>query len=139
MKNQWNEKNITKALKAVGQVSTKAPLFDQTWFKIEERLEARKNRFWNHIVWKPWSHPVRWVMAAACLCIASTGVVYHQNMVDQSETDSFVVSVADPTANVMTDLGVTKVSVLLSETSQPAPDVKVDDHLEPISAEEILL
>jgi hypothetical protein len=137
MKNQWNDENISKILKA-GRDNSQ-PAFDPTWFKIEERLEARKNHFWNNLVWKPWGHPVRWVVAAACLCVASTGAIYHQNSVDQSETDAFLFSVANPTANVTKNLGVAKVSVLLSETSRPATDIKVDDHFEPIAADEILL
>lgn len=136
MRNNWNDEDITKALKQMGEVSKAKPAFDQTWYKIEEKLTARKE---HHLVWKPMGHPVRWVMATACLCIASTGLIYHQNSVDQSDMDSYLISVANPTANVTKDLGVEKVSVLLSETASPAPDVKVDDHFEPIAADEILL
>ncbi len=139
MKNQWNDENITKALKAMGKVPTEHPAFDQTWFKIEERLEARKNHLWNHLVWKPWGHPVRWVMAAACLCVASTGVVYHQNSVDQNETGAFLMSMANPTVSVAKELGVVKVSALVSEPSVAVSEAKVDDHLDSMSADESLL
>jgi hypothetical protein len=139
MKNTWNDADITKALKKMGESSKPQASFDQTWFKIEERLEARKNHFWNHFIWKPWGHPVRWVMATACLCIVYTGINYHQNSVDQTEMGSYLISVANPTANVTKDLGVAKVSVLLSENANVASDVKVDDHLDSIAADEILL
>jgi hypothetical protein len=139
MRNIWNDEDITKALKKMAEAPQTKPNFDQTWFKIEERLEARKNHIWNHITWKPWGHPVRWVAAAACLCVLYSGVAYHQYSVDQSEMGGYLMSVADPTANVAKELGVEKVSVLLSEASTPVPDVKVDDRLEPIAADEILL
>ena len=102
-------------------------------------MEARKTHGWNHWVWKPWSHPVRWVLVTACLCVTSAGVVYHQNSVDQSETAAYMLSVANPVANVSKELGVVKVSVLLSEPTSTVPEVKVDDHLDSIAADEALL
>jgi hypothetical protein len=138
MKNTWNDQDITKALKKMAETKPQAS-FDHVWFKIEEKLEARHHHAWNNIVWKPWGHPVRWVMAAACLCVAFTGVTYHQNVVDQTDMGSYLMSVANPTENVTKDLGVTKVSILLTDSSKPTPEVKVDDHLDAIAADEILL
>ena len=135
----FNYEDITKALKKMAKKPAPPSSFDQTWFKIEERLEARKNHFWNHIVWNPWGHPVRWVVATACLCLFYTGVSYRQNVMDQTDMGSYLISVANPTTNVTKELGVEKVSVLLSESTASTPDVKVDDHLEPIAADEILL
>lgn len=139
MKTIWTDEDITKALKKMAEVSNSRPSFDQSWLKIEAKLTKRKNHSWNHLVWKPWGHPIRWVMAAACLCVVSTGIVYHQNSVDQSDMDSYLISVSNPTANVTKDLEIENVSVLLSEPSSPVPEVKVDDHLEPIAADAILL
>jgi hypothetical protein len=138
MKNTWNDQDLTKALKKMAETKPQAS-FDHVWFKIEEKLEARHHHVWNNFVWKPWGHPVRWVMAAACLCVALTGVSYHQNSQDQADMASYMLSVSNPTENVAKDLGVTKVSILLSEPSSTASDVKVDDHLDSIAADEILL
>jgi hypothetical protein len=140
MKNIWNDGDVTKALKKMAETSKPQASFDQVWFKIEERLEARKNHVWNHLVWKPWGHPVRLgVMAAVCMFGVFTGVSYHQNSLDQADMGSYLLSVANPTVNVTKPLGIEKVSVLLSDSSSSALDVKVDDHLEPIAADEILL
>ncbi len=138
MKYKWSETDITKVLKKIGEVSVSETSINQTWFKIEERLSARKNHFWNNIVWKPWSHPIRWVMATACLCLVYTGAAYHVNSVDQSDMDSYLISISNPTENIAKDLGVANVSVLLGESSS-VPEVKVDDHLDSIAADEVLL
>jgi hypothetical protein len=138
MQRKWNEADITKVLKKMAEVSVLESSIDQTWFKIEDKLSARKNRFWNHIVWKPWSHPIRWVMATACLCMVYTGAAYHVNSVDQSDMDSYLISISNPTENIAKDLGVANVSVLLGEPSS-MPEVKVDDHLDSIAADEVLL
>jgi hypothetical protein len=135
---KWNDEDITKALKKMAEASVLETSVNQAWFKIDETLSARKNRFWNHIVWKPWNHPIRWVVVMACLCMGYTGAAYHANLVDQSDMDSYLISISNPTANITKDLGVANVSVLLGEPSS-VPEVKVDDHLDSIAADEILL
>jgi hypothetical protein len=139
MTRKWTEEDITSALKKMSEVSLLKTSFDKTWVKIDEKLSARKNHFWNHIIWKPWNHPIRWVMVTACLCVASTGLVYHANSVDQSDMDSYLISISNPTENIGKDLGVANVSVLLSEPSSSVSEVKVDDHLDSIAADEVLL
>jgi hypothetical protein len=139
MRRKWNEADITKALKKMAEVSALETSVDQTWFKIEEKLSSRKNRFWNRIVWKPWSHPIRWVMIPACLCLVVTGAAYHSSLVDQSDMDSYLISISNPTENIGKDLGVVNVSVLLGESPSSAPEAKVDDHLDSIAADDILL
>ncbi|HXL73485.1 MAG TPA: hypothetical protein VN963_07675 [bacterium] len=136
---KWTEEDITSALKKMAEVSLLETPFDKTWLKIDEKLSVRKNHFWNHIIWKPWNHPIRWVMVTACLCVASTGLVYHANSVDQSDMDSYLISISNPTENIVKDLGVANVSVLLSEPSSSVLEVKVDDHLDSIAADEVLL
>jgi len=139
MTRKWTEEDVTKALKKMTEVSVSETSADQIWFKIDEKISVRKNHVWNHITWKPWSHPIRWVMVTACLCVASTGVVYHANSMDQSDMDAYLISISNPTANITKDLGAANVSVLLGESFSSVPEVKVDDHLDSIAADEVLL
>jgi hypothetical protein len=139
MRSKWNDQDIMKALKKMAEVSVLETSVDQTWFKIEEKLSARKKHFWNQIVWRPWNHPIRWVMVPACLFIAVTGAAYHSNLADQADMDSYLISISNPTENIGKDLGVVNESVLLGESSSQASEAKVDDHLDSIAADDILL
>jgi hypothetical protein len=139
MGRNWKDEDITKAIQEMAKTSAKAVSYDHVWYKIEDKLAARKNGVWNNLTWKPWGHPVRWVMAAACLCLALTGVFYHEDNVEQSELASYVISVSDPTANVSQDSGMLRVSSLLSDPSSTDADMTVDDSLDSIAADEVLL
>jgi hypothetical protein len=140
MRRVWNEQDITKALKKMGKLSVNPEVFERAWFKIEERIAAKGKHFWTPIIWKPWSHPVRWVAATACLCIAFTAFLYQRNMIDQTEMESYVISVSNPTENVTKDLGIVRVSRLLSEPSASVADLMIDDvHVDPLPEDQILL
>ncbi len=142
MRQIWKDEDITKAIQKMAKASAKEVSYDHVWYKIEDKLVARKNHVWNHLTWKPLGHPVRWVMAAACLCLSLTGVFYHNNTVEQSEQSelaSYVISVSNPTANVSQDSGMLRVSSLLSDPSSVDADMTVDDSLDSIAADEVLL
>ncbi len=140
MRRIWKDEDITKALKNMAKTSTEEAVFERAWFKIEDKLTARKKHVWDHFVWRPLGHPVRWVALAACLCLSLTGIFYYQNSVEQTEMASYLISVSNPTANVTREqLGFVKVPVLLTEPSVSVPDIKVGEHLAPIAADEELL
>jgi hypothetical protein len=134
----WKDEDITKALRKAAHAGP-AEAYDRVWFKIEDKLASRGSRAWSHLTWKPWGHPVRWVALAACLCVSVSGVFYHKNSVEQSEIASYVITVADPTANVSQDAGMMRVSTLLSEPSSNDTDMKIDDNIDPIAVDEVLL
>src|SRR5579859_6287629 len=116
MKN-WKEQDINKALRKMAKAPPEPEFFERVWFKLEEKITSRQQPFWGSIVWKPWGHPVRWVAAMACLTLAFTGFLYNRSIVDQQEMASYVITVSNPTENLTKDLGVVKVSKLLSEPS----------------------
>jgi hypothetical protein len=141
MRHIWKEQDITKALKQMAKTHPDEVVFERAWFKLEDRLNSRKKHFWQGFVWKPWSHPVRW-LAAACLCLGFTGILYNQaSNSDYSDTASYLMSVSNLTANLTHDSGVVNVSVLLSGPSNSVVDLlKADDESKDIlSGDEILL
>lgn len=97
------------------KASAKDTVFDHVWFKIEDKLAARNKPLLGPVIWRPWVHPIRWVAAAACLCVAFTGGLYHQDSVDKTELANYVLSVSNPAADVSSDWGIVKVSSLLLE------------------------
>lgn len=114
MKNGWNDENITKVLKKAGKARVDEAVYERVWTRLEDKLAGRERHFWDHFVWRPLGHPVRWVLAA-CLCVMLTGVVRHQNSVEQAEIASYLISISDPSADVTGDTEVVRVSALLSE------------------------
>lgn len=141
MKRVWKEQDINKALKQMAKAPVDRTVFDRAWFKLEDRIISRKKRVWQHIVWKPWVHPVRWV-ALACLCLGFTGLIYNQHAINETnDTASYLMSVSNPTANITHDLGMVNVSVLLSGPSNSASDIfkSDDEHTDVLSGDEILL
>jgi hypothetical protein len=141
MKSLWKDENITEALKEMAKAAPEEVVFDRVWFKIEDRLAAPKKRFWNHIIWRPWGHPVRWVAAAACFCLTLTGTFYHLDTNDKNDMVSYMMSVSNAGANVTRDSGLVNVSVLLSEPSTSTAGLLTndDDHSDVLAGDEILL
>lgn len=139
MMNQWNEQDITETLRKMAERSAPPATFERVWFKVEEKLAKRKSHLWGSVVWRPWSHPVRWVMAAACLCFAFVGILDYRAGVDQSELASYVISVSNPAEGVTRDLGIVNVSTLLSEPSSSVADLMEDVHVDPLADDQILL
>lgn len=139
MRHAWKEQDINKALVKMGKASPEPEVFERAWFKIEEKAASRGNHFWTSIVWRPWGHPVRWVAAMACLAVAFTGFLYNRSIVDQQEMGSYVMSVSNPTENITKDLGMVKVSKLLSEPSATVANLFEDVHVDPAPEDQILL
>ncbi len=141
MKHNWKDEDISKALKKMAEGAPEEIIFDRVWFKIEDRLAAPKKHFWNHIIWRPWGHPVRWVAMAACLCIGFTGAFYHIDTNDKNDMASYLMSISEAGTNVTRDLGLVNVSVLLSEPSTSTADLLTndDDHSDVLAGDEILL
>src|SRR5579863_1996384 len=142
MKKVWKVEDITKALKKMGKTPVDGMTYDRVWFKVEERLEKRERGFLGHIVWRPWSHPIRWVAAAACSLIIFTGVTYNNYRLDQADLASYVETVSDPTANITKDLGIVHVSSLITEGPSPAVHeafFSEGDHMDSLSNDELPL
>ena len=74
----------------------------------------------------------------ACLAVAFTGFLYNRSMVDQQEMASYVMSVSNP-ENITRDMGVVKVSKLLSEPSSAMANFFEDVHVDPAPEDQILL
>jgi negative regulator of sigma E activity len=138
MKHIWKDEDITKILKEMAKAVPEKTVFQRVWFKVEERLDSR--RYHSHMVWHPWLHPVRWVAAAACLCLAFTGVLYQHDIADKNDMAAYLMSAPDPVATVTVDPGMVHVSVLISEPANKAPDVFRDQNpFNPLAGDEIFL
>jgi hypothetical protein len=133
MKRVWNDDEITKALKKAGQPSLREGAFDHVWFKIEDRIAERKH-FWNSLIWRPWGHPVKWVMAA-CLCVITAGTLYHRDSVEQTELNSYLMAISNPATDITKDQGIVKMSALLIDSPYQL-DVLVDEDQDDSSAED---
>ncbi len=138
MRHTLKEQDITKALQKMAKASPEPEVFERTWFKIEEKIASRGKHFWSEIIWRPWGHPVRWVAAMACLAVAFTGFLYNRSIVDQQEMASYVISVSSP-ENITKDLGMVKVSKLLSDPSSGMANLFEDVHIDPAPEDQILL
>jgi|ERR1035441_7832354 hypothetical protein len=139
MKNKWNDENITKALKQIAKTKTDEIVFERVWFKIEDRLGTPKKGFWSHVVWRPWGHPVRWVVMAAGLSLVLTGTIYHMNGVEDLEMGSYLIHISDPIDAISQDQDVVKVSTLLSEPSSSAPEMSDEVKIDSLASDEIFL
>jgi len=142
MKTIWNDEDITRVLKESAQTRPDEAVFERAWFKIEDRLTASKRHFWSHIVWKPWSHPVRWVAMAACLCLVLTGTISHFNTIGEMENvemGSYLMNISNPIDAISNDQNVVKVSTLLSEPSSAAPDMSDEVKIDSLASDEIFL
>ena len=138
MRHTLKEQDITKALQKMAKASPEPEVFERTWFKIEEKIASRGKHFWSEIIWRPLGHPVRWVAAMACLAVAFTGFLYNRSIVDQQEMASYVISVSSP-ENITKDLGMVKVSKLLSDPSSGMANLFEDVHIDPAPEDQILL
>jgi hypothetical protein len=141
MKRIWKDQDITKAIKQMAKATPDEMALERAWIKLEDRINSRQKHFWQLFVWKPLSHPVRWV-AAACLCLGFTGLLYNQvSITDNEDMASFMVNVSRPASNVSRDLGVVKVPTLLSAPSGAAAGIlKVsEDRPDILSGDDILL
>ena len=138
MRHTLKEQDITKALQKMAKASPEPEVFERTWFKIEEKIASSGKHFWSEIIWRPWGHPVRWVAAMACLAVAFTGFLYNRSIVDQQEMASYVISVSSP-ENITKDLGMVKVSKLLSDPSSGMANLFEDVHIDPAPEDQILL
>ena len=139
MKREWQDEDVTKALKNLVRTEPAQSVYDHAWFKIEDRVARRQRHFLQSIVWKPWSHPIRWVAATACLVVAFSGLLYQQDSADQNELGGYLITVSNTADSVTSDPGLVPVSVLLSEPSSSLPDMTVENHADPLAADEIFL
>ncbi len=139
MKHEWQDGEISKVLRDLSRPEPAPQTYDHVWFKIEDKIAQRQRHFLDSVVWKPWGHPIRWVAAAACLFVTFSGLIYHQDSVDQNELGAYLISVSNTAESVTRDPGLVKVSVLLSEPSSSAPDMTVENHADPLSGDEIFL
>ena len=136
MNNNWNDEDITKALKDMANTEPDSTVFQRVWFKVEERLASGHH---HAIVWHPWLHPVRWVVAAASLCLAFSGFLYHGYTIGQNDMASYLLSRPDPVATVTAEPGV-RVPILLKEPSNKSIDIlAVQENMNPLAGVEIFL
>lgn len=120
MKHSWKDEDITKALRNMAKAPVENVVFERVWFKIEERLSPDRKRWWHSFVWRPWSHPVRWVAVVACLTFIFSGALYQQykwGIKEQADLACYMLSVSNPTANDAKESEVIKVSSLMLDTS----------------------
>jgi len=145
MKTKWEDQDISKALKDLAKVGQNGPWVDHVWNKIEDHIVESKRSFLDHKIWRPWGHPVRWVVAASFLFIAFSGVFYHMNQqdsMDKADMVSYLINVSEPTANIGKETNFIKVSPLISEASPTDRDVQLiadDDHSDTFSADDAIL
>lgn len=137
MKKIWKTQDIGRALAQLGKMVPEEAVFDRAWYKIEDRINSRIHP--QHIVWKPWGHPVRWIALAACFCVAVTGVLVQQQTNENNEVASFLVNVSDPMATITHDQNIVKVSALLSDSSSAVPDMSDEVHIDSLVTDEIFL
>lgn len=139
MKKILKTQNIERALAKMGKTAPDEAVFDRAWYKIEDRINARTKHVWQHIVWKPLVHPVRWVALAACFCAVVTGTLYQQDRTENNEVASFLINVSNPMATITRDQNIVKVSALLSDSGPSVPDMSDDVHIDSLATDEIFL
>lgn len=137
MKQNFKIQDIERALIQMRKQAPEAPVFQRVWYKIEDRINSRTHP--QHIVWKPWGHPVRWVALAACFCVAVTGVLVQQQTDENNEVASFLVNVSNPMATITHDQNIVKVSALLSDSPSSVPDMSDEVHIDSLATDEIFL
>jgi hypothetical protein len=115
MRSEWKDDDITKALRKTSKTTAENVVFERVWFKIEQHL-SRADRGQRSLVWRPWLHPVRWVMAA-CLCLALATGLYYRSLMDQADLAVFMESISNPAEGVAADDEIIQASVLLTDTS----------------------
>lgn len=116
MKGQWNDEEIAKVLKGAPETGPQKVAFDRVWFKIEAAIEEKKKSHWHAFVWRPWNHPVRWVMAAM-VCAVFLGVIQQRNSIDQADLASYVMSIADAGEDILDGDEIIQASALMSADS----------------------
>ena len=135
----WKDEDISKVLRNPPRSAHSVEVFERVWFKVEGKIAARNRHFLDQFVWRPFGHPIRWVAVAAGLFLAVGGLKYHLDSVDEAELGSYLVSVSETSENVIRDPGIVRGSLLLAEPSNPAPDLLVGDHPDPLGVDEMFL
>src|SRR5690348_4564586 len=113
MKRNLKIQDVERALAQLTKDVPEDAVIERAWYKLEDRINSRTLPFWKNIIWKPWGHPVRWVALAACFCVAVTGALYQQQVVEKNEIASFLVNVSNPMETISRDQNIVKVSALL--------------------------
>ena len=131
------ERKIDRELRKWAKVESHPAVFERTWMKIEDRLADRKPK--THWVWRPWSHPVRWVALTAGLCLVLTGYLYQDDSAEGNEMASYLINVSDPTASMTQDQNFIKVSALLTDSSSSAPEMSDEVKVDSLASDEIFL
>jgi hypothetical protein len=116
MRSIWNDEDISKALRKMSKAPTESVAFERVWFKIEQHLSSAGKVRGHSFVWRPWLHPVRWVMAA-CFCLALVAGLHYRSLMDQADLAIFIESISNPAEAVTADEEIIQASVLLTETS----------------------
>ncbi len=137
MKRNFKIQEIERALARMKKETPEPVVFDRVWYKLEDRIQSRTRP--QHIVWKPWGHPVRWVALAACLCVAVTGVLVQQQANENNEVASYLVNVSNPMATISHDQNIVKVSALLSDSPSSVPEMSDEVHIDSLATDEIFL
>jgi negative regulator of sigma E activity len=131
------EQNIDRQFRQWSKAEPHPAVFERTWVKIEDRLADRKPK--THLVWRPWSHPVRWVAIAACMCLTLIGYLYQGNLKDSNDIASHLMSVSNPTASMTRDQNFIKISALLTDSPSSAPEMSDEVKVDALASDEIFL
>jgi hypothetical protein len=121
-----NDDLIQQHLRKAGLASAESADFEKAWLKIEDRLQGRKRHFWTTLVWKPWA-PGNWAVMALGLCVAVIGLQIHLNRAENTELDSYLADISNPTANIASDSDESIAPALLTEASTRSSDVLLAD------------
>jgi hypothetical protein len=116
MRSAWKDEDLSKAIRKMSKAPMENVVFDRVWFKIEQHLSPADRVRGHSFVWRPWLHPVRWVMAA-CLCLALASGLHYRSLVDQADLAVFIESISNPAEEVTADDEDIQASVLLTDTS----------------------
>ncbi len=127
MDQSWNDEQITKLLKSAGQADAQRVPFDHVWTRIESAIEENGKSRWHHIVWRPWNHQVRWVMAAM-ICAVFLGALQHRDSTDQDDLAAYLMSTAKPADEMLSGDEIIQASALMSApSSAPGESSLFDD------------
>jgi hypothetical protein len=140
MKRSSKERDILKILTETAGAAPEDAVFDRVWNRLEDRLASRAGYVGRRLAWRPWAHPVRWVMAA-CLCLALTGIFYRQASInDSQEVAEYLLSISNPMASDGHDPVEVDVPVLLSGPSIPGVGLlKTEDDRSDVLGEDGIL
>lgn len=119
MENQWNDDQLTRLIRGARKSEAPPVSFDHVWSRIESAIEEKDKHKWHPIVWRPWNHPVRWVMAAL-VCAVFLGAFQQRDSADQLDLAAYLMSTDKPADEILAGDEIIQASALISAPSSSA-------------------